>query len=273
MKNTVWFLVGFLIVPFLLISQDLPTAKDGDTIRKPLVAFVRDTLKSDNTPPFMPIDEMPEAVHKVEPKYPTSALKDGIEGKVFVKVLVGEQGNVQKAVVVKGSREDFNNAAIEASKGWKFKPAMIKGKPAAAWVVIPFDFKLATDKEKEPKRNTYPDEVTESIMKSVDNILKGKDIELEKKNNVAPDAYLIYGNQFVSLYGVLNGEHKKIDLIQGSGSAIGSPLIMKRSKDETTAFLFLKTLKKQGRPERYHTIIFEKSSTGEWKIKHWHVSW
>jgi TonB family protein len=272
MKNNIWFLLGFLIVPCLLTSQDLSTTTDADTNDHTLIAFAKDTLKGDDPPPLIQVDEMPEVIHKIDIKYPTLALKDSIEGKVFVKVLVGEQGDVKKAVAIKGNREDFVNAAVEASKGWKFKPAMIKGKSVATWVVIPFDFKLAKDKGKQSKKNAYPDEVAQSITKLVDFILKGKDIELVKKRNIDPDAYLIFDNRFVSLYGVLNGEHKNIDLTQESGSEIRSPFIMKRSEDETTAFLFLKTQNKKGGPERYHTIFLAKSSTGEWKIKHWHVS-
>ena len=125
MKNNVGFLVVFLIAPCLLASQDLSTTNDADKSHQPLMAFVEDTLKNNDPPDFIQVEEMPEVIHKVETKYPPSALKDSIEGKVFLKVLVSEQGDVKKAVVVKGSREDLNNAAIEAGKGWKFKPALI----------------------------------------------------------------------------------------------------------------------------------------------------
>ncbi|MBN1397428.1 MAG: energy transducer TonB [Bacteroidetes bacterium] len=272
MKNNVWFLLVFLIVPCLLAGQNLSTPTDADTNYHSLIAFTKDTLKDDNPPMFIQLDEMPQVINRVNTEYPKSALKDSVEGRVAVKVLVGEKGDVIKAIIAKGDREDFCNAAVEAIKKWKFKPGMIKGKPVASWVVIPFDFKLFKDKEKQSKNNAYPDKVAQSITELVDFILKGKDIEQIKKKNVDPNAYLIFDNQFVSLYGVLNGEHKSIDLTQEPGSEIRSPLIIKPLEDETNAFLFLKTQNKKGGRERSHTILFAKSSTGEWKITHWHVS-
>jgi outer membrane biosynthesis protein TonB len=34
---------------------------------------------------------------------------------------------------------------------WKFKPAMMDGKPVAVWVTIPFKFKMDNPKTNKPK--------------------------------------------------------------------------------------------------------------------------
>ena len=83
--------------------------------------------------------------------YPEEARKDGIEGTVWVKILIDEKGNPQKAVILKSDAEVLNQATIDAAMKWKFKPAVLKGKPVEAWVSIPFKFKMDNPKTNPPK--------------------------------------------------------------------------------------------------------------------------
>jgi hypothetical protein len=109
-----------------------------------------------------------------------------------------------------------------------------------------------------------------SMLKSVEHILKGYDLKTVKRF-INPEAYLIYGKYYESLQGVLNGEHNKIKLIEGSDSkVIYSHFTM--SDDKTTGYTILKTQIKKGGPTRFHTIVFMKNETGDWQIKHWQVS-
>lgn len=91
---------------------------------------------------FVAVEKYPEVMESGEPVYPEEAKKNGIEGKVFVKVLVDKNGNAKKIVVLKSENEIFNNAAMEAAKKCKFTPATQKGKPIAVWVVLPYKFAL-----------------------------------------------------------------------------------------------------------------------------------
>lgn len=90
---------------------------------------------------FVPVEVQPEPIKQVTPKYPDLAREAGIDGKVFVKVLVDKDGKVKKAMVVKGP-EIFHEAALEAAKGWVFKPAIQGNKPVPVWVSLPFVFSL-----------------------------------------------------------------------------------------------------------------------------------
>ena len=85
-------------------------------------------------------------------KYPPAAKKEGIEGTVWLKTLVDEEGRVAKVEIQKSEAEVLNQAAVDAVKQWLFKPAIMKGKPVAVWVSIPFRFVLAADKEKPSKK-------------------------------------------------------------------------------------------------------------------------
>ncbi len=93
-------------------------------------------------PEVVPCDRFPEVVKRVVPSYPELALKAGITGRVWVKVWVDREGNVKRAVLAGEGNELFNDAALEAARGFVFTPGLMNGNPVAVWVSIPFTFKL-----------------------------------------------------------------------------------------------------------------------------------
>jgi len=96
---------------------------------------------------FVEVEKMPDMINQVNPIYPEEAKKNGIEGRVFVKMLISKEGESKRAVVVKSDNEIFNQAAIEAAMKYKFTPALQSGKPVAVWVLVPFKFELSKDKK------------------------------------------------------------------------------------------------------------------------------
>jgi len=86
-------------------------------------------------------DQPPQVSVRVAPAYPDSARRAGAEGTVSVRALVGADGGVQEAHVLKGVF-GLDLAAVEAVKQWRFKPAMRGSTPVAAWVVVPVKFEL-----------------------------------------------------------------------------------------------------------------------------------
>ncbi|NIR50617.1 energy transducer TonB [candidate division KSB1 bacterium] len=76
-------------------------------------------------------------------KYPEIARKAGIEGKVIVHVLVNKQGEVENTRILKSlGHSGCDDAAINAIKSVKWKPALQRDKPVKVWVAIPVIFKL-----------------------------------------------------------------------------------------------------------------------------------
>ncbi len=90
---------------------------------------------------FSLYDEAPVLLSQIKLKYPEEAKKNGIEGKVFLKLLISKTGTVKSVEVLKGIPE-LNQAAIDAVKNIKLKPAKYNGKPVNAVVRIPINFKL-----------------------------------------------------------------------------------------------------------------------------------
>lgn len=98
--------------------------------------------KTEEAYEFYAVEIKPQLVKWVEPKYPELARKAGIEGRVFVKVLVDTLGNVVSAEVVRSTNPVFDEAALKAARQCKFKPGYQRDRPVRVWMVIPFHFKL-----------------------------------------------------------------------------------------------------------------------------------
>ena len=92
---------------------------------------------------FRYVDEPPAPVTQIKPDYPALARDAGIEGLVAVDVLVGRDGRVIRAELVREhSIVGLDAAALEASRRWVFSPAIDHGRPVACWYRIPFRFVL-----------------------------------------------------------------------------------------------------------------------------------
>ncbi len=74
--------------------------------------------------------------------YPEAARKSGIEGQVILKIEVSKKGKSGKIEVVSTDNQVFNQAAIDAAKKIKFKPALKDNKAVSASVYLPVKFRL-----------------------------------------------------------------------------------------------------------------------------------
>jgi protein TonB len=75
--------------------------------------------------------------------YPVSAKEAGIEGKVLIKTIIDEKGNVVETEILESVNADCDKAAMDAIKKTKFTPGIKDNKPVKAEVVIPIMFKLS----------------------------------------------------------------------------------------------------------------------------------
>lgn len=91
---------------------------------------------------FVPVEKMPQVVTYVTPDYPEIAKRAGVEGTVYVKILVSKQGKPLKAVVIKSDSKVFDQSAINAAMKFVFTPAIQHENPVMVWVVVPFKFRL-----------------------------------------------------------------------------------------------------------------------------------
>ena len=76
-------------------------------------------------------------------KYPKSAVRDGIQGKVLVDFVIGADGKVTDARVIKGVSEELDAEALKVvSASPKWRPARMNGKKVRCSVTIPVEFRL-----------------------------------------------------------------------------------------------------------------------------------
>jgi len=138
-------------IPIESESEDIP---EDATIEETDIDF--DEVPPPPPPPaedddqiqFIPYDEPPNPVGgfaaiQKKLKYPEIARKAGIEGKVIIYAKINTKGVVINTKVVKPlGNSGCNEAAINAIKAVKWKPAMQRDKPVTVWVSVPVQFKL-----------------------------------------------------------------------------------------------------------------------------------
>lgn len=93
---------------------------------------------------FVAFSEAPVKVYFPEVRYPEIARKAGVEGKVWVRVLIDKSGNVLDAKVQQssGTNAGFEEEAIAAALQSKWRPAMQNNQPIAIWISYEVRFKL-----------------------------------------------------------------------------------------------------------------------------------
>lgn len=97
---------------------------------------------------FVPFDEPPEpeggflAIQN-KLQYPEIARKAGVEGRVTVQAQIDVDGTVLRTKVVQSlGPNGCDEAAINAIKAVKWKPAKQRDRPVKVWIAVPVDFRL-----------------------------------------------------------------------------------------------------------------------------------
>jgi protein TonB len=83
----------------------------------------------------------PQKRSHVQPVYPAMARQTRTQGMVSLSVVIGANGAVERAAVVK-SIPALNDAAIAAVKQWKYAPTLVKGTAVPVTMVVHVNFAL-----------------------------------------------------------------------------------------------------------------------------------
>jgi TonB family protein len=132
-------LVGGLLLMLPIVSWQCNNRPDAPTA--PATAEGKIILPAN----LAQYDQPPQIVKRAATKYPQLALKAGMNGIVWVKLKIDETGKVEEVRVEKSTTPNlgFEEAALTAAMQFEFAPAKFKQQPVAAWVTIPFNFKIA----------------------------------------------------------------------------------------------------------------------------------
>src|SRR5258706_6827036 len=108
-----------------------------------LPAIAQEAPRASN-PPYRVGGEVsrPEVLLTTKPQYTELARRARISGVVIVEAVIDEQGNVTETRVLKGLPMGLSKAAVDAVQTWKFKPAILEGKPVPVYYVLTVNFQV-----------------------------------------------------------------------------------------------------------------------------------
>ena len=84
----------------------------------------------------------PGLINFVQPSYPPEARRQGLEGRVRVRVLVGEDGRAIEVQVLEASNNVFIDPARTSALRSRYRPLQVDGRPRQAWVRFTLSFNL-----------------------------------------------------------------------------------------------------------------------------------
>jgi protein TonB len=85
--------------------------------------------------------QAPRRIVSVAPIYPPAAQQARIDGAVTIEALIGEDGKVRNATVIRG-KPMLSEAALTAVRQWVFTPTRLNGEPVAVIMTVTVVFSL-----------------------------------------------------------------------------------------------------------------------------------
>jgi TonB family protein len=86
--------------------------------------------------------------------YPEDSWKKKIQGKVLVQMLVKGDGSIDSIKVLRGPAEDLNKEAMRViALSPKWRPGRQNGQPATIKFIVPINFTLPPENDKEKSKN------------------------------------------------------------------------------------------------------------------------
>jgi protein TonB len=131
-------------------SADAPDLKIGNTLAKEI-----DSQKLNSTDDDLPIpvdeisvSKMPQVLEEIRIPYPPEAKKNGVSGAVITELLIDKTGKVRQIQLIQGLGFGCDEAAIEALKRFRFRPAEVlgaDGNPEKVAVKIRYAYRFVLD--------------------------------------------------------------------------------------------------------------------------------
>lgn len=127
-------------------------AESIDKIDEMVVVGYKNQEVANNTPAYDTVEQMPQFPGGMtglmqylakNVKYPADALKEGIQGRVHVQIVVDKNGKVSNAKIAKGVSPSLDAEALRVVYNMpQWRPGMKDGKPVNVKYVFPILFNL-----------------------------------------------------------------------------------------------------------------------------------
>lgn len=123
-------------------SQELPKtpqpSPENATSSFPSTENFAENLHGD----YASLTRLPKIKNEVRVEYPSEAKESGISGSVVLEVIIGKDGQVKAAKIVKGPGHGLDEAALKAITQFEFQPAFKDKEPVAVKIQYTYRFKL-----------------------------------------------------------------------------------------------------------------------------------
>lgn len=84
----------------------------------------------------------PEPLHQPPPRYTEVARRANVQGVVVLQAVIDERGNVTDVRVLRGLPMGLEQAAIDAVRTWRYRPATLHGRPMKVYFNLTVNFQL-----------------------------------------------------------------------------------------------------------------------------------
>lgn len=108
---------------------------------QPLVEAPPPAPAAEAKPMRLSMLKQPVKVVDVRPEYPDAAQRARIEGVVIIEAVIGAEGDVREARVLR-SRPFLDEAALAAVRQWRYTPTMLNGVPVPVIITVTVTFSL-----------------------------------------------------------------------------------------------------------------------------------
>ncbi len=84
----------------------------------------------------------PQKVYAPTPRYTEEGRQSRTQGVVILEAIVDTEGNVNNVRVLKGLPNGLSEEAVQTASTWKYKPALLDGKPVPVFLNLTIRFSL-----------------------------------------------------------------------------------------------------------------------------------
>lgn len=136
-------LVGCAMTTLRAAENETPKAPVAEPTQTPapkepeLQRLVTDPVYS-----LKEVDQLPVATYQLPVVYPRTLRTQRLEGSVDVGFTITSKGVVMDPYAISSTNEGFEQAAIDAVRKWRYKPAMKDGKAVNAKAQVTLTFSL-----------------------------------------------------------------------------------------------------------------------------------
>lgn len=126
------------VAPVTPAAPPAPEAAPQSTPAPPVAS----TPPAEEIQPLFRLTRQPKPLGKIEPAYPASERRAGIQASVVAEVTIDAQGSIQNVRILKSAGSAFDAAVMEALKKSTFAPGYIGDKAVPVRFQVPFRFSL-----------------------------------------------------------------------------------------------------------------------------------